>query len=199
MNPPLSFRASARPLKPKDIKELAKEAGIAPEPSKGIEWDLPFFSTQVRLAELVIESVIPAARHYVLIEGEDKAQKMSFAPGFVEALAVRRGLSLTRDNADEYIRFYMGFTRGQGGRVMPIDSVDDLPLREELTLITRRNLQSLITPIVVHDENTVSGCFLIGNKLFSARADIKASGMVTLEPLGLLADTLPVNEYTLEL
>lgn len=197
MNPPLSFRQSAHALKPKEIQLLAGYISLKPEPNKGIEWSLPFFAGDVRLVELTIESVMPATRHYILLEGE-KATRVEYRTGYVEDIAVRQKLAITRENADEYIRFYMGLTRGQAGRVIPIENVDELPLREELTLITRRNLQALVTPLTVHDAHILSGCFLIGDKLFSARATIKPNGAVELEPLGLLADTLPVLNDALE-
>ena len=197
MTPPLSFRSSARALKTKEIQTIALEAGLTAEPGKGLEWTLPFFEGDVRLVELTVETAMPAQRHYIVIENGDAAL-VEYRTGYVEDLVHRNGLALNRDNADEYVRFHMGLTRGQVGRVLPIELVDDLPLREELTLITRKNLQSAITPLTVHDEKTVSGCFLMGDKLFMARAEIKPTGMVALEPLSLLADTLPVLDYSLE-
>ena len=59
-------------------------------------------------------------------------------------------------------------------------------------------MQAALTPLTVQDAHHVTGCFLIGDKVFSAKAAISAAGTVTLEPIALIADTLPVLDSVLE-
>lgn len=194
---PLSFRADPKPLKPREAAQLAKRAGLQGDAWKALSWPLQCFATPTEILELGEDGALDAVRHY-FIRTDGFIEPVEYRTGYVEELAARLGLALSRDTADDYVRLYMGLTRGQGGQVVPIEQVDQLPLREELTLITRRKLQSSLTPMSVQDGQRVTGCFLIGDKLFSARADIGKKGNVTLEPLALIADTLPVLDSTLE-
>ncbi len=195
MNPPLSLRQQAQSLKTRELGKISSELGVAY--NKGLQWTLPFFKKPVNVVELTDESVLPARRDYYIKE-EERFQPLTFMPGFVEGLVQTYGLSLSRDTIEDYIRFYLAFTRGQAGRVLPIDMIDELPLREELTLITRRKLQGLITPLVVEDASHATGCFLIKDKLLKTRVTVDAKGTLALEAQGLLADTLPVSDSLLE-
>lgn len=194
MTPPLSLRAQAQVLKPREIDKIAaKGHGY----SKGLQWVLPFYKAAVTLVELTDEAVLPARRDYY-IKDDNGVTKLAFEPGFVEGLAMQHGLALSRDTVDDYIRFYTGATRGAAGRVLPIDIIDELPLREELTLITRRKLQELITPLTAIDAKSATGCFLIRDKLVKAKVTIGKGGGVELEAVAFLADTLPVTDSVLE-
>lgn len=197
MTPPLLFRTDPKSLKSREAGQLAKQGGLSGAAWKGLSWALPCFKEKLDLVELSEEGDIDALRHYFIKHGETLTPA-EYKSGVVEDLAARFGLHLTRDTADEYVRLYLGLTRGQGGRIIPIEQVDHLPLREELTLITRRKLQAGLTPLIVQDARHVTGCFLIGDKLFSARADIDGAGTITMEPLSLIADTLPVLDSVLE-
>jgi hypothetical protein len=197
MTPPLSFRTDPVQLKQRDANTIAQDAGLGTGRWKALGWSLPCFKGVADIIEVANDDDIPAGKIYVLRHANG-VERVEYRTGYVEALAQRLGLTLNRDTADEYVRFYMGLTRGQAGRVIPVEQVDQLPLREELTLITRRKLQSAIVPLTVQDAHTVTGCFLIGDKLFSARATITSEGAVSLEPLAILADTLPVLQAVFE-
>lgn len=196
MYPPLSLRTDPLPLKPKECAALAQKMGMDGE-WKGLIWRLPFFKGKVELVEMTSENAIPVSRVYIMCD-EDVSRFMPYTTGELEKMAAQYGLVLARDTIDDYVRFYLGFTRGQAGRVMPVEQVEQLPLREELTLITRRKLQNGITPIIVENANQATGCFLIGDKIFMAKAEADEGGTVALEPLTMIADTLPILDSLLE-
>lgn len=197
MAPPLSFRTDPKILKPREAAQLAKQAGLKGEAWKGLSWTLPCFAAAVEIVELSEDAQWESER-FCFLKTDAGLEKAEYRAGYAEELAQRFGLALSRDTADEYLRLYLALTRGQAGLVTPVEQVDHLPLREELTLITRRKLQSCLTPLTAQDSARVTGCFLIGDKLFSARAAIGKTGAVSLEPLALIADTLPVLDSVLE-
>lgn len=197
MTPPLTLRQQAVALKPREMERLSKETAVSSY-TKGLSWELPFFKTPVWVIELTDDAHQPIRRDYYIKDGSG-ITPASYSADFVESLASSHGLDLSRDTVEDYIRFYLAFTRGGAGRVLPVNIIDELPLREELSLIIRRKLQSLITPMIVEDIHQVTGCFLIGNKLVKAKLTIDPkTGKVDMEALNLLADTLPVSDSLLE-
>lgn len=197
MTPALSLRLDPATPKTRETAALVKQTNVGEGRWKALLWDLPCFAESVQLAELAVEDD-PAGARFYFIGHNDAWEKVEYDTSYVQALGKRFGLRLSRDTVDDYVRLYLGFTRGQAGRVIPVEQLEQLPLREELTLITRRKLQTMITPLVVDDTHKVSGCFLIGDKLFSATASVSDDGAVSLEPQGLLADTLPVLDTVFE-
>lgn len=196
MTPPLTLNCEADLLKTRGAQDWATKAGLEKARWKGLVWNLSFFDKTSSLAEIVNEDDLSQKRYYIVdIDGD--VTPCVYGADVVETLVQKAGLKLTKDNVSDYLSFYLGFTRGQAGRVLVIQNVDDLILREELTLITRRNLQALITPFHVQSETKVEGCFLIADKLFKALASIDAHGSVMLQPLEILADTLPVQDQAL--
>lgn len=196
MYPPLTLRTDPAPLKPKEVSALTQKLTLDGQ-WKGLAWHLPFFRTPVQLVEMLSENTLSPARLYSICD-DDVARLVPYTTGALEEMAAQYGLVLTRDTVDDYIRFYLGFTRGQAGRVIPVEQIEQLPLREELSLITRRKLQTGITPMMVENAVQVTGCFLIGDKIFMARAVVDQGGTVSLEPLSLIADTLPILDSLLE-
>lgn len=196
MTPPLALNCDADLLKKRAAQDWATKAGLPKSKWKGLSWELDFFDKPSSLAEIVDEDDLSQKRHYIInIDGD--VSQCEYGSDVVEALVKKAGLSLNKTNVCDYLFFYLGFTRGQAGRLLLIQNVDDLILREELTLITRRNLQSLITPMHVISMQEIEACFLITNKLFKAVAKVDDNGSVLLEPTDILADTLPVQDQAL--
>lgn len=194
MTPALTLSSDADLLKKSDLKQWLSATDFDTKARwKGLVWTLSFFKQDALLAELVNEDAADGSRHYLIKIGDD-IQKAQFGSQVVENLIGQAGLNLTKDNVADYLSFYLGFTRGQAGRLFIINNVDDLPLREELTVVLRRNVHSLITPLQALSDREIEGCFLIQNKLFKAKATIEDNGSVLLEPLSILADTLPVQD-----
>jgi hypothetical protein len=197
MTPPLSLRQQAQTLKPREIERFVKDLGGAAAYGKGLCWTVPFFKDDVAIVELTDEGAQPLRRDYY-IKDDAGLKPVSYTAGYVESLAAAYGLELTRDTLEDYLRFYLAFTRGPSGRVLPISIIDELPLREELSLIIRRKLQSLITPLTIEENRSATGCVLIGSKLLKAQMTVDDQGTVTLEAIALLGDTLPVSDSLLE-
>ncbi len=196
MTPPLALQCDADLLKTRAAQDWAKKAGLEKAKWKGLSWKLDFFKKSSSLAEIIDEDDLSQKRHYI-IDIDNDVSLCEYGGDVVETLVQKAGLDLNKTNICDYLFFYLGFTRGQAGRVLTIQNVDDLILREELTLITRRNLQALITPTHIQSSHEIEGCFLIGDKLFKALATIDKKGSVMLKPTEILADTLPVQDQAL--
>ncbi len=197
MTPALSLRTDPTVLKARDTAALVKMTSLGEGRWKVLVWTLLCFKESLSLVEIAAEDDPAGMRHYYINVGET-LEPVQYNTSYIQELAKRFGLALNRDRVDDYVRLYLAFSRGQAGRVIPVEQIDQLPLREELTLITRRKLQSAITPLVATDASHVSGCYLIGDKLFSATAIVSEDGAVTLEPQGLIADTLPILDTVFE-
>lgn len=196
MNPPLSLSCDANLLKSRAAQEWAHKVDLGKARWKGLSWTLNFFKKPCVLTEIMNEDDIDQKRYYI-IECDGQPTLCQYGTDVVEDLVKQAGLAIDQHNIQDYILFYLGFTRGQAGRVLAIQTVDDLHLREELTLITRRNLQAMITPMHVVSDKDIEGCFLITNKLFKALASVDENGSVLLKPKEILADTLPVQDQAL--
>ena len=107
------------------------------------------------------------------------------------------GLVLNEDNIAAYVRFLLDHTPLKGGKMMYLQTIEDMPWRDEPVMEVRNTLSGLLTPFLVEENPAVNGfrcafSALYAESLFTIQADLDQNGRITLLNEEEIASDLPV-------
>lgn len=134
---------------------------------------------------------------YALVKGDDM-MVLDWSAERIYAINTQAGLELTKANIASYLTFFLNYTRGAGGRMRLVESVDDFRWREEPPLSARKAIAGMIRPVTVighqEDENSYLLKFhvLFQNHLFACEAQVSDLGRVELLDRELQVEDIPL-------
>ncbi len=179
--------------------QLIGEA-FAPQSTVILTRPLGFWGS-AKLYDMADHRTLPSARRFV-VEKENAVVVLDFTPQQITQLNENFGLNLTLDFAPDYLRFYLGFTRAPGGRFLLVESVDDIPWKDDPPPQARKAVGKILTPLhLVSDiaKGVFSGeCVaLYKTTLYKLHAAITPQGTVHLTLGEVLLEDLPVLDDVL--
>ncbi|MCB1538315.1 MAG: hypothetical protein H6865_03120 [Rhodospirillales bacterium] len=118
------------------------------------------FAEDWMLTEAGDATIMPEKRAVALDNGRE-CVPVEYNADFIPAFAAANAVCLTRDTAADYLRFWLEYMRAGPDRFLLVESLDDLPWREEPTPQARKSLAKSVTPLTLVDA---------GNGLFVFRA-----------------------------
>lgn len=107
------------------------------------------------------------------------------------------GLVLDVENVADYVAFLMAHTPLKAGKMAVLQSIEDMPWRDEPILEVRKGLSSLLTPFLVEEKSGGKGWHcafsaLYAESIFTIHADLDNQGRITLLSEEEVASDLPV-------
>ncbi|MBV6631960.1 MAG: hypothetical protein KI792_02890 [Alphaproteobacteria bacterium] len=167
--------------------------------STELSWmSLPFYDDMLLYAATDY-SVIPALTKYVLRRGTE-VFPIDYTPTPIMAANQSAPLTLTSDNAVEYLRFFTRFVWRMGEPQWLIESPADLPALSTMAASDQRRIQAALHPIRIRsagdafpDGFVIDACFVSGTTLVSRRLLVPADGNVRSAPDRVLFDGKPVT------
>lgn len=106
-------------------------------------------------------------------------------------------VSLSEKNVSDYVRFFLSYVRGQHGRFIPIENVDDIAWREDPPPAARRAISKMITPVTLEGRDKNDGfklkaCMMFRDSLFKADIFVSLDGTTQITGEELLIEDMPV-------
>ncbi|MBN8520475.1 MAG: hypothetical protein J0L77_01070 [Alphaproteobacteria bacterium] len=152
-------------------------------------------------ADITHHGTLPALSVKV-VYNQARAVVMTSRNEPIYALNTSVPLSLTDSNVADYVRFFFMHVRGQQGRFLIIDMVDDINWKEDPAASARKALAKMIVPLSVTGKTPegswkLSASMIFKDSLFQTQITVTPSGDVSLSDEELLVESLPVLEDTL--
>ncbi len=155
------------------------------------------FANDWMLAEAGDATAMPEKRCVVLDNGQD-CVPIEFNADFIPAFAAANSVSLDRDTAADYLRFWFEYARAGADRFQLVEAVDDMPWREEPTPQARKSLAKSVTPLTLIDAGNglfiFKACVLFRDALFDCTVSVSAQGKVDVISRTLIAEGLTVAD-----
>jgi len=112
-------------------------------------------------------------------------------------------ISLNKHTAVDYVRFFFNQVRGPHGKFVVVESVDDIPWKDEPPAAARKAIGQLLRPVSFVSTTDDNGFLLKGfmtfkDSLYSADIKLSQTGRVKIENEDILADELPLIDDILE-
>lgn len=168
--------------------------------------ELPFYPGS-KFLDLADHRTMPPARRFVII-ANGNAHILDFTNQPIYQLNESYPIKLTLDNVTDYVRFFFSFVRGRHGRFLIIESVDDIPWREEPAPSGRKAIGKMVAPMNVTEIPAPLGAghqktyhltayMLFKDSLFRADIEVADTGQVKILQETLLIEDIPVIDDTL--
>lgn len=107
-------------------------------------------------------------------------------------------LTLNDNTVLDYIRFFFTYVRGQHGRFLIVDNVDDIDWREEPAPAGRKALAKMIEPLTLKkregDVSIFKASIIFKDSLFVADIHVHADGRIEMRDEELLVEDIPVAD-----
>lgn len=150
--------------------------------------DIADYSTQPATQRFAIEGIGKNA-------GQDVVLNWTNAPLY--ALNQKAPIILNDETAPDYIRFFMAHVRGENGRFLIAENVDDMRWKDDPPPEARKNLSKMLLPVMVK-EIKPDGSFLVPvtvmfkDSLFQCDVTLAANGNVEISNENILVEDIPV-------
>ena len=158
--------------------------------------DLPFVQGWF-LAEAGDAVSMPEKRAVALDNGRE-CVPMEYAADFVPRFAAANHVALNAETAADYVRFWLEYTRAGADRFILVETLDDIPWREDVTPQARKTLSRQITPLTLtgHDKKqfVFKACVLFRDTLFDTTLSVSAAGKVDIVQRTVIAESLTVTD-----
>lgn len=162
--------------------------------------DLSFYKGY-KFYDIADLTVNPIFRRYAII-GKNEAVILDWSNVPLFALNAKVPISLNRDNVYEYARFFFTYVKGQYGRFLITESVEDINWKEEPPPAAKKAIGQMISPLqLLADES--EGTYILESRvmfrdsLFKAIITVKPNGDITIGNEELLIEEMPVIDETL--
>lgn len=160
---------------------------------------LPFYKNS-RFLDIADHRTMPPVRRFAItIANEVTVLDFTNAP--IYALNASVPIYLSADTVLDYVRFFFSFVRGRHGRFLIVESVDDIPWREEPPPAARKAVGKMISPVAL--TSSEDGAYhmtiymMFKDSLFQALVDVTPDGQVKIMQENLLIEDIPVIDDTL--
>ena len=189
----------AKPLR-EGINALHYRAYFNDDSSTFKSQSLPFFKN-LKLVKATEHSTHPHLSMRFLAH-QDTIIKLDGSPDSINFAHQKDALNLNRENIEEYVRFYFSCVNPAEGFFDLIETIDDLPLDDELDEKIYNDLSQKIASPKLIEENkeafTVSFFLLHAGYLYEAEAFVFLDGSIEIKKEKLLLDGLPSRRTRLK-
>ncbi len=149
------------------------------------------------LAEASDAMAMPEKKCVALDDGKT-CLPIEYGPDFIPKFAANQNVYLSHDTAPEYVRFWFEYVRSGAERFMLVETLDDMPWREEPTPQARKSLSKSVMPLTLIGPSTsgfiFKACVLFRDTLMDCTLEVSASGAVSFVERNIIAETLTVTD-----
>lgn len=150
---------------------------------------------------------MPPRRRFLIAQQIDKAAPpknitiLDGTPQSILTLNTSIPLNLNDSTITEYIQFYLAFVRGPEGRMVLIESLDDIPWRDEPSPSARKALAKMIAAI--EPTGSVGGNYytkaqvIFSDGLYEVDIHVFKDGEVIFKEAKMLIEDMPVLDDVL--
>lgn len=183
----------------KDINPALDGASFEAEGAVILAQDLPFYPGY-RFFDIADHESLPPARRFVIYKPGDVIV-LNWTNEPLYMLNDRVPILLDEQTVGPYVRFFFTHVRGRHGRFQIVESVDDIPWKEEPPPAARKAIGKLVEPVQV-TETEDDGTFhlivrmVFKDSLFKAGVSVKPNGLVSLADEELVIEDMPVLDDT---
>jgi hypothetical protein len=166
-----------------------------PEKTTILTQNLPFYPGY-RFLDILSSVSNPPKRRYVL-ESADKAIILDFTNAPIYALNVELPIRLDKKNVDDYVRFFFKNVRGEHGKFLIIETVDDIPWKNDPPPNARKAVGKMIDPLQLEgiDDRgfySLSASMIFKDSLFKTKIKVDTLGQISIQDEQLLIEDIPV-------
>lgn len=153
-----------------------------------------------KFLDIADHASLPAIQRFVVYSPQ-KSVVINFTNDPIYMLNRDVPVRLTKDNVEDYLRFFFTYVRGQHGRFLIVESVDDIHWKEDPPPSARKAMGGLIIPVTLNSVEKngtfkMSACMIFKDSLFKSNINIKPDGFVELDNEELLVEDVPVLDDT---
>lgn len=162
--------------------------------------EVPFYPGY-RILDIADHRNMPPARRHILYAPKNSVI-LDFTNAPIYRLNEKLPITLTEDTVIDYLRFFFTYVRGQKGKFVVVESVDDIHWLEDPPPPARKAIGKMIEPVNVQKADakgnfTLTFCVTFKNALFKTQALIDKKGRVTLGHEQLLIEDMPLIDETI--
>lgn len=138
---------------------------------------------------------MPPRRRYLIVKGADSVLIDGRAETIL-SLNKTVPIMLNDKNILDYIQFYLAFVRGPKGRMVLIESLDDIPWRDEPSPAARKAIGKMVSALDL--QASVDGSYsstaqiIFGDGLYEVDVSIAKDGSVDFKNHKMLIEDMPV-------
>lgn len=161
--------------------------------------ELPFYNNS-RFLDIADHRMMPPSRRFVILM-KNTVTVLDFTNSPIYELNADVPIALNEKTVIDYVRFFFTFVRGRHGRFIVVESIDDIPWREEPAPTARKAVGKMISPISLI--STENGAYhmqvhmMFKDSLFQALVDVTPDGQVKITQETLMIEDIPVIDDTL--
>lgn len=126
----------------------------------------------------------------------DDVRIFTYEPKYFYELNTDIDLALNEETIIDYTRFFFEYTEGLHGKLIIIETIDDMPWRDDISSEMKKSLAKHIHPVdisFIGDEKfLLNAIILYKNALIETEITVLRSGRVTFDVVSAIADDLPV-------
>ncbi len=132
----------------------------------------------------------------VVLDNGRECLPIEYSADFVPAFAANNNVILNADTAADYLRFWLEYTRSGPERFLLVETLDDIPWREEATPQARKSLSQSVAPLALVDHTDAyfnfKACVLFRDTLLNCEFEVTPRGKVTITSRNIIAESLTV-------
>ena len=181
------------------LKDRFDGGGFDPNSTVIMARELPFYKNS-RFLDIADHKMMPPARRFVILLNNQPIV-LDFTNSPIYELNSAAPISLNQKTVLDYIRFFFSFVRGRHGRFIIVESVDDIPWREEPPPTARKAVGKMVSPVSL--TGTENGVYQLNvhmmfkDSLFQSQVEVTPDGQVKILKETLLVEDIPVIDDTL--
>jgi len=194
-------------LKPKEIETLLKtynplfEGSVFESAQTTImAQDIPFYPKH-RYLDIADHSCIPPMRRFA-IDGPEAQIVLDWSNDPIYKLNKDIPIMLDEEVVCDYIRFFFNHVKGENGRFLIAESIDDIRWREDPPPAARKTIGEMLMPLIIADQNdkgefTIKATLMFKDSLFECSIDVSINGDVAINDEKLLIEDMPILDDVL--
>lgn len=183
--------------------QTSLDSKFNPDQTTILAWNAPFYPG-FKVLEIANHDVMPAIRTFAVYSPK-KFAILDFTNKPITSLNSDVPIKLSSENICDYIRFFFNFVKGKHGRFHIVESVDDIPWKDDPPPQARKAIGTMITPITLvpparggdKTKFYAIGNFILKNGLFKSDIEVDSKGNITLTNEQLQVDDMPVTDEIL--
>lgn len=197
------FQDQYKKLEPEEVKTVLEnvnpklEAGSFDSVETTIlAINLPFYKDH-QFLDISDYSINPPGRAFVVYN--PKTQNVTILDWSNEPIyALNKDLPITLDekNIETYIKFFFTHVRGDHGRFIVVENIDDIPWKEDPPPAARRAIGKMLFPVTFQEKKDsaylVKACMLFRDSLFKTDIYVEEDGRARMTGEELLIEDMPV-------
>lgn len=166
-----------------------------PEDTTILSIDLEFYPGY-KFYDIADHSVAPARQRYA-VANDDHFEVLDYTNAPLYRLNQKVPLKLDDSLVCEYVRFFFTFVRGQHGRFLLAENVNDIPWSEDPPPHARKTIGQMLKPVTYQNQDEdgtyhLKMTMIFKDTLFDCDVHVDSRGFVEINQEHILIEDIPV-------